>query len=1444
MLAACLAPLLCQARARAGMFVPGDVTAALGPGFFVDDAAAGGGDVTVTQPAAGSYNRSFAGLLNPNQGPTRIAIAGFGFATPNAPAFNTATSLDVSFTYLGADEATGGGDDVPIGSAGGTYQFSGNGEYGFVFDASLTADLNITGTRFLIQVTPTNGTSDGKIRFKTGALTYETGVGAKFSVSGSATPRRLNLAKYQTATTDTSSGQRLASYVTDGVTGNDNRWQSAGSAPHWARVDFPFPVEAGGAQIFSGVDDGQAMTTFKLQYLDDAAWVDVPGASVAGNANVEVNLVFTNPVTASSFRIYNPVDGTVRIRELALYPPNGADGCSVGTDLVLNLAHRRPTVATANTSGNFALLATDGRVNMDSKWQTSTAGSQTLEIDLRVVTKIGSAHLYSGSPGVPPLADFDLKYWDSAGSAWLNIPGGTVAGNNSAALVIPFSSAVSTSKLQLVFTNPGTTSVRELCIFPANDGNIGYPIGTGVTGVPPLAAKFDDFNDAFYRITNSSANLFVEENRGAAVLNGSGRSPAQGQYQILLNHENGSYRLRNRASGCCLSGAQLSTTPGSLLVDAPYSALPDQDWILRVAGGGKFQLVNLWSGLVADTRGGGTDANTALVQNVDTGAASQLWQIVFAGNFPKKGIGAAGSAGSAFATLFDASWMYGWSLATTAILSDGTVFNPMQWGDFNWDATSSAASAWKLYPTWRTTSAAIHLMGFNEPDSWNQSGKSLDPTNPTDEAGFSATRSMQEAVTLWPRLMAMDQPLVAPCPANMTGGWLSSFYTQATDLGYRVDYTAKHSYPGPNGGSSDNLIGELQNGHTLWERPMWLTEFSFVDWNGTGGWSEEDNYNCLAEFLWRAESIPWLRKYALFVFTEDADNPRPAQAWSRPAPAPRSNAIDLNGNLTAFGQLYAAWDNDAVVRTDKTYLIHNKGTRKRLANLTTQTNPDGRNIRIDGGLVHWTLVSAPSGNYYIVSSLDGRRLSYDGDSVSLTASGATGAAVEWSLSESQYGWFFLGHPATSKRLKLAYNNANFVATYTMVADSIATDDVQWRFIAPPPPPAWLGAGDNSWTAAANWKPTAVPATDDVVRFNILSSANLDTILNQDFQIQGVTVTDPSGPVSIGGANALTIGSCGIDLSGASQDLAITAPVVAAAAQVWNVGDGRTLRIDGGASGSFPVTITGAGSVSLGGPCSWSGDTNVAAGATLRMETANVLPNGAGAGNLILGGTLNAGTFANAAGTLAVSGAAKINLGTGASLAFANSSAADWTGGSLEITGTFVSGSSLRFGADASGLTAASLALISAAGADTFALDEDGYLISKGYRLWALANARTGTANDDFDGDGVANAVEYVLGGGKLTQDLGKIPQGIATGGNLVFSFLRDQSSIDGVTTVEIEVGDDPAAWTNRYAVSAEASANKPGVTVTKNSPSGFDTITLTLPLTAGATKFARLKVTP
>ena len=155
------------------------------------------------------------------------------------------------------------------------------------------------------------------------------------------------------------------------------------------------------------------------------------------------------------------------------------------------------------------------------------------------------------------------------------------------------------------------------------------------------------------------------------------------------------------------------------------------------------------------------------------------------------------------------------------------------------------------------------------------------------------------------------------------------------------------------------------------------------------------------------------------------------------------------------------------------------------------------------------------------------------------------------------------------------------------------------------------------------------------------------------------------------------------------------------------------------------------------------------------------------------------------------------------------------------------------------------------GANTWTFTEStGVLslaVSAGYGSWAVDNVLDeGTAADDYDGDGVPNGIEYVLGGTKDTNDLDRLAKpGITSIGGVeyfVFTFHRDQASTTPDTTVEIEVGTTLAAWPDVYTVGADTAGSTPGVTVTDNGD-GTDTVQLAVPKAPDAAKFARLKVT-
>lgn len=98
-------------------------------------------------------------------------------------------------------------------------------------------------------------------------------------------------------------------------------------------------------------------------------------------------------------------------------------------------------------------------------------------------------------------------------------------------------------------------------------------------------------------------------------------------------------------------------------------------------------------------------------------------------------------------------------------------------------------------------------------------------------------------------------------------------------------------------------------------------------------------------------------------------------------------------------------------------------------------------------------------------------------------------------------------------------------------------------------------------------------------------------------------------------------------------------------------------------------------------------------------------------NLIFnGGTLNTGGFSETMGTLLLSDTSSIDLGSGDSdLSFLDSSALSWTEATTLNISNFDEGvDSIRFGADASGLSSSQLAQITLNGGTAY-IDGSGYL---------------------------------------------------------------------------------------------------------------------------------------
>lgn len=113
--------------------------------------------------------------------------------------------------------------------------------------------------------------------------------------------------------------------------------------------------------------------------------------------------------------------------------------------------------------------------------------------------------------------------------------------------------------------------------------------------------------------------------------------------------------------------------------------------------------------------------------------------------------------------------------------------------------------------------------------------------------------------------------------------------------------------------------------------------------------------------------------------------------------------------------------------------------------------------------------------------------------------------------------------------------------------------------------------------AGSWD-TLPTSLDVAVWNNTVAGANA-TALGADLSWAGIKIVNPGGLVTIGTAatNTLTLGSSGIDMSGATQNLLINSNLTAGSAQTWQVAAGRTLQIQ---SINTNTRLSGSGDISL------------------------------------------------------------------------------------------------------------------------------------------------------------------------------------------------------------------------------------------------------------------------
>jgi autotransporter-associated beta strand protein len=199
------------------------------------------------------------------------------------------------------------------------------------------------------------------------------------------------------------------------------------------------------------------------------------------------------------------------------------------------------------------------------------------------------------------------------------------------------------------------------------------------------------------------------------------------------------------------------------------------------------------------------------------------------------------------------------------------------------------------------------------------------------------------------------------------------------------------------------------------------------------------------------------------------------------------------------------------------------------------------------------------------------------------------------------------------------------------------------------------------------------------------------------------INSDAGTLTLSNAGTITGATFGLTVGGAGNST-IASAIGTTSGTLTKDGAG-TLTLTGANTYTGATTVSAGTMIVSGTLANTSGVT--VSGGTLQLGAADRINNSATM--TLSGGTFNASTFTDSLGALTLSGNSFISLGSGAAIAFANSSASTWGASfTLDLTG-FVSGSSLRFGTDASGLTGTQLAQFTATGFSSFGLDSSGYL---------------------------------------------------------------------------------------------------------------------------------------
>ena len=111
----------------------------------------------------------------------------------------------------------------------------------------------------------------------------------------------------------------------------------------------------------------------------------------------------------------------------------------------------------------------------------------------------------------------------------------------------------------------------------------------------------------------------------------------------------------------------------------------------------------------------------------------------------------------------------------------------------------------------------------------------------------------------------------------------------------------------------------------------------------------------------------------------------------------------------------------------------------------------------------------------------------------------------------------------------------------------------------------------------SWVGGVVPTSSDIAVWNSTVTGANTAFLGANLSFLGLRIENPGGLATIGTGLTLTLGSSGLDMSAATQNLTINAGLALDADQTWTINAGRTLQIAANSSladNGYALAVTG------------------------------------------------------------------------------------------------------------------------------------------------------------------------------------------------------------------------------------------------------------------------------